>query len=452
MIDDRRALVIERDNGEGDPGLACAPGTQARRACFPLPARFKRVYLIDLGAVDAEGYVRKIGHIDLMAIRDPEGLARHRGDLPANAPRDRFTFPFFTIENVAMVDADHIIVAQRQQPAVQRGAPPDARRRQRVHPAARAGTAAGALRPNHAGGGILRRRPVDALPSRKDALLRTRAIRQAKVVPSPVPPPLRHAPRARGASTGTAPMPEGRKRRMSQPNAPASLLDAEAATDRLMRYLAIEGVTGHEKAIGEAIVADLKALGVPDAAIRFDTAHERIPLPTETGNLIVDLPGTRPGKRLLFSTHLDTVPLCAGAKPRREGDRIVSDGTTALGGDNRTGCALLVMPRRDADPPQAAAPAHHAAVHGARGKRPAWRARTGAGRPSRRGDGLQRRRAAGERAHHRRRRPGELARRDQGPRLPCRRGAGEGHLRHAGRRHRAGRGAQGRLVRQGGQE
>jgi tripeptide aminopeptidase len=81
---------------------------------------------------------------------------------------------------------------------------------------------------------------------------------------------------------------------------------------------------------------------VPESAIRFDDVHKRIPLPTETGNLIVDLPGTRPGKRLLFSTHLDTVPLCAGAKPKREGDRIVSDGTTALGGDNRTGCALLV--------------------------------------------------------------------------------------------------------------
>jgi tripeptide aminopeptidase len=44
----------------------------------------------------------------------------------------------------------------------------------------------------------------------------------------------------------------------------------------------------------------------------------------------------------LFSTHLDTVPLCKGANPRREGDRIVSDGTTALGGDNGTGCAVLI--------------------------------------------------------------------------------------------------------------
>jgi tripeptide aminopeptidase len=119
-------------------------------------------------------------------------------------------------------------------------------------------------------------------------------------------------------------------------------LDVASAEAYLMRYLSIEGVTGQEKLIGAAIRDDLLALGVPEVSIRFDGVAARIPLPTQTGNLIVDLPGTRPGPRLLFSTHLDTVPLCAGAKPRREGDRIVSDGTTALGGDNRTGCALLV--------------------------------------------------------------------------------------------------------------
>ncbi|MBW6398607.1 esterase-like activity of phytase family protein [Roseomonas sp. HJA6] len=113
MIDDRRALIIERDDGEGDPGLACAQGQQstAERPCFPVPARLKRIYLVDLGDVDAEGFVRKIGHIDLMAIRDPDNIARQRGDRPAGAPNDRFTFPFFTIEDVAMIDADHIIVA-----------------------------------------------------------------------------------------------------------------------------------------------------------------------------------------------------------------------------------------------------------------------------------------------------------------------------------------------------
>ena len=110
-----------------------------------------------------------------------------------------------------------------------------------------------------------------------------------------------------------------------------------------MRFLSVEGVTGKEAKIAEAVSDALMKAGVPASAIRFDDADKRIPVPTETGNLIVDLPGTRPGPRLLFSTHLDTVPLCAGAKPRREGDRIVSDGTTALGGDDRTGCAVLVV-------------------------------------------------------------------------------------------------------------
>jgi tripeptide aminopeptidase len=126
---------------------------------------------------------------------------------------------------------------------------------------------------------------------------------------------------------------------MSNPTPP---VDVKGAEDHLMRFLAIEGLSGQEKAIGEAVCDELKKVGVPASAIRFDKVNERIPVPTQTGNLFVDLPGTRKGPRLLFITHLDTVPLCAGAKPKRQGDRIVSDGTTALGGDNRTGCAVLV--------------------------------------------------------------------------------------------------------------
>jgi len=119
-------------------------------------------------------------------------------------------------------------------------------------------------------------------------------------------------------------------------------VDVKSAESHLMKFLSVEGVTGEEAAIAAAVSDELKKVGVPASSIRFDDVNKRIPLPTQTGNLIVDLPGTRSGPRLVFSTHLDTVPLCAGAKPKREGDHIVSDGTTALGGDNRTGCAVLV--------------------------------------------------------------------------------------------------------------
>ena len=119
-------------------------------------------------------------------------------------------------------------------------------------------------------------------------------------------------------------------------------VDVKAAESHLMKFLSVEGVTGEEAAIAAAVSDGLKKVAVPASAIHFDDVNKRIPLPTQTGNLIVDLPGTRSGPRLLFATHLDTVPICAGAKPKRDGKRIVSDGTTGLGGDNRTGCAVLV--------------------------------------------------------------------------------------------------------------
>jgi tripeptide aminopeptidase len=123
-------------------------------------------------------------------------------------------------------------------------------------------------------------------------------------------------------------------------------IDKSAAVDRLMRFLAVGGVTGQEAAIAKDIQAALKQAGVPAKAIKFDKANEHIPLPTQTGNLIVQLPGRgalKSAPRVLFMTHMDTVPLCAGAKPKLSGKKIVNDTPgAALGGDNRTGCAVLV--------------------------------------------------------------------------------------------------------------
>ncbi len=118
--------------------------------------------------------------------------------------------------------------------------------------------------------------------------------------------------------------------------------DRNRAVARLMEFLAVEGITGQEKAIGVAVEKSLRDAGVPARWIKRDDANVSIPLPTQTGNLIVTFPGTVPGPRRLFSTHLDTVPLCAGCVPVRKGSRIVPQGRTALGGDNRTGVACMV--------------------------------------------------------------------------------------------------------------
>lgn len=103
MIDADTGLIIERDNGEGLEDTACKG--PARPDCQNIPAKFKRVYKVSLKDVDADGFMRKIGYIDLMDIQDPKGLARVGGK------NGKFTFPFVTIEDVDVVDAEHIVVA-----------------------------------------------------------------------------------------------------------------------------------------------------------------------------------------------------------------------------------------------------------------------------------------------------------------------------------------------------
>lgn len=103
MIDGTTGLIIERDKGEGTADKAC-PAGEKRTDCFNDLARFKRVYKVELSDANANGPVRKIGFTDLMKIADPDKKAR-------KALNDGvLTFPFFTIENVDIVDADHIIV------------------------------------------------------------------------------------------------------------------------------------------------------------------------------------------------------------------------------------------------------------------------------------------------------------------------------------------------------
>lgn len=76
-------LVIERDNLQGTA------------------AAFKRIYLIDVRDRDRDGYVDKQLLVDLMDVANPQSL----GGVGA-----QFTFPYFTIEDVEVIDADTIAV------------------------------------------------------------------------------------------------------------------------------------------------------------------------------------------------------------------------------------------------------------------------------------------------------------------------------------------------------
>jgi len=96
-------LIIERDNGEGTADKAC-PADQKRTDCFHDLAKFKRVYKVEMSDANVGGEIRKVGYIDLMNIQDPKRLSKKP------LTNGVLTFPFFTIENVDVVDGTHIVV------------------------------------------------------------------------------------------------------------------------------------------------------------------------------------------------------------------------------------------------------------------------------------------------------------------------------------------------------
>ena len=119
--------------------------------------------------------------------------------------------------------------------------------------------------------------------------------------------------------------------------------DLAAARRVVLDLLAIRGGSGDEKAVAERIVKWLREAGCPKAAVSFDKAHTKTPLKGNVGNLIIKLPGTLPGPRRLFMAHMDTVPVCLGAKPVVAGRFVKSaDPMTGLGADDRAGCAVVL--------------------------------------------------------------------------------------------------------------
>lgn len=121
------------------------------------------------------------------------------------------------------------------------------------------------------------------------------------------------------------------------------MIDERRAVETVTTMMAIPGKSREESLVQKAIRDRLNDCGIPESAVTNDTAHKKAKTGGEVGNLIVKVPGTVRGPRRLLMAHVDTVPLCVGCKPVREGDIIRSaDSTTALGGDDRSGASVLL--------------------------------------------------------------------------------------------------------------
>ncbi|WP_243147454.1 esterase-like activity of phytase family protein [Scytonema sp. UIC 10036] len=104
-INDLEFIVIERDNTQGDPN----------KPEFKMPAKFKRLYKINIAKMNKEGFVEKELLVDLLKIRDPKGIG---GQDTVNGV---FAFPFVTIETVLPVDNRTLLVVNDNNYADTRG-------------------------------------------------------------------------------------------------------------------------------------------------------------------------------------------------------------------------------------------------------------------------------------------------------------------------------------------
>ena len=111
----------------------------------------------------------------------------------------------------------------------------------------------------------------------------------------------------------------------------------KSVIEYFINLVQIDSESKNEKATAERLVEDLKELG---AEYKIDNANEKTG--GNIGNLYAYFPGKISKKPILFCSHMDTVKPGNGIKPQVKGDKIVSDGTTILGSDDKSGIAEIL--------------------------------------------------------------------------------------------------------------
>jgi len=151
-------------------------------------------------------------------------------------------------------------------------------------------------------------------------------------------PPSKRLP-PRSAAARKAP----RRRSQARPGSATAQTDLDEALRLVMQLMSLPGLSGREGPVAQFIMDQLRQAGAPESAIVLDDAHQRTPIAGEVGNLILQLSGTFPAPRRLLMAHMDTVPICLGAKPILDGDFVRSaDSNTGLGADDRAGAAAIL--------------------------------------------------------------------------------------------------------------
>src|SRR5436305_13104998 len=115
------------------------------------------------------------------------------------------------------------------------------------------------------------------------------------------------------------------------------LINPERIENLLLELVQIDSVSREEREVAQRVKQICEELG---AEVEIDGAGSKVG--GNTGNVIARFPGTLPGaEAIMMSAHMDTVVPGKGVKPVVEGDIIRTDCSTALGGGDKSGVAVI---------------------------------------------------------------------------------------------------------------
>src|SRR5919107_2844152 len=134
------------------------------------------------------------------------------------------------------------------------------------------------------------------------------------------------------------------------------MINQERIKNLLLELVQIDSVSREERDVAQRIRQLCEEMG---AEVFIDDAGEKVG--GDTGNVIARFPGTiQSAEPIMMSAHMDTVVPGKGVRPIVEGDIIRTDGTTVLGGDDKSGCAVIIetirclqeqnIPHKDIEP------------------------------------------------------------------------------------------------------
>jgi tripeptide aminopeptidase len=121
----------------------------------------------------------------------------------------------------------------------------------------------------------------------------------------------------------------------------ASTAERERLLDDFVRLCEIESPSLRERAVADAVRAELEALG-----LEVEEDGSAAETGSECGNLLARIEGPEGARTILLCAHLDTVPLAAPVEVTRENGVLSNRHDAILGADNKAAVATLLAAAR----------------------------------------------------------------------------------------------------------